>query len=102
MTARSTIDELRNALRPVFQRAPVYRAVLFGSYAAGCATEQSDIDLVIDSRGELLGLPFFGVLEDVASVLGKPVDMFEASEIRAGSPMAETIAKQGVVLYERT
>lgn len=95
------IDELQAKLHPVFDAAPVYRAILFGSYAKGCATEQSDVDIVIDSKGQLLDYNFYGVLEDVTESLDKRVDMFEISQIQAGSPILEEILKQGVVLYDR-
>lgn len=95
------IEEIRARLHPVFDASPVYRAILFGSYAKGCATERSDVDIVIDSRGELLDYNFYGVLEDVTESLDKRVDMFEVSEIQAGSPIFEEIQKQGVVLYDR-
>jgi predicted nucleotidyltransferase len=74
---------------------------LFGSYARGRATENSDVDIVIDSRGELVNINFYGVLEDVAETLRKPVDMFEISEIRRNSPIFNEVQNEGVVLYER-
>ena len=53
MRATYTIDEIKSRLKPIFDDEPVYRAVLFGSYATGTATEDSDVDVVLDSRGEL-------------------------------------------------
>ena len=55
--------------------APVYRAVLFGSYAKGNATDKSDVNIVIDSKGELLNINFFGLLEDIRTQLNKRVDL---------------------------
>ncbi len=95
------IDEIQSRLYPIFDSAPVYRAILFGSYAKGCATEQSDVDIVIDSRGQLLDFNFYGVLEDVTQSLDKRVDMIEISEIQKNSPLFEEIEKQGVILYDR-
>lgn len=95
------INEIKSRLNPVFDRAPVYRAILFGSYAKGAATEQSDVDIVLDSRGELRGLNFYGVLDDAVTALGKNIDMFDLSEIRPESPIMDEINRQGVVLYER-
>jgi predicted nucleotidyltransferase len=95
------INEIRNRLNPVFEQAPVYRAILFGSYAKGAATEQSDVDIVLDSRGQLRGLRFYSVLEDAATALDKKIDLFEISEIRKDSPIMDEINRQGVVLYER-
>lgn len=95
------IDEIRAKLKPIFASSPVYKAILFGSYAKGCATEQSDVDIVIDSKGELLDYNFYGVLEDVTESLNMLVDMFEISQIRVGSPIYEEIHQLGVVLYDR-
>ena len=101
MSATYTINELSRKLHPVFESAPIYKAVLFGSYAKGMATENSDIDVVIDSRGELRGLNFYAVLEDMVETLNMKVDLFEASEIRQNSPIQNEITEQGVLLYER-
>ncbi|MBS7305730.1 MAG: nucleotidyltransferase domain-containing protein [Lachnospiraceae bacterium] len=38
---------LHDTLRPIFDEYHVHRAVLFGSYAKGCATEKSDVDIPV-------------------------------------------------------
>lgn len=96
-----SIDEIKNRLQPVFESAPIYRAVLFGSFAKNLATDKSDIDIVIDSRGELLNINFYGVLEDMTQTLGRKVDLIELSEIKPGSPISLEIESQGVLLYDR-
>jgi len=101
MSRTYKINELSEKLRPVFESAPIYKAILFGSYAKGIANENSDIDVVIDSRGELRGLNFYGVLEDMVETLNKNVDLFEVCEIRQNSPIQNEIIEQGVILYER-
>ena len=88
-------------LYPVFAAYPVYSATLFGSYAKGDATEQSDVDIVIDSRGQLLNMDFYGVLDEITECLGKPVDLFELSEIHKPSPVYTKIQQEGVRLYDR-
>ncbi len=95
------VNEIKAKLYPIFKGAPIYRVILFGSYANGTADEQSDIDLLIESRGELRGLRFYGFLEDVVTTLGKSVDLIEASEIREGAAILDDINHQGVILYER-
>lgn len=75
-----SVDEIKSILLPVLETAPVYRAILFGSYAKGSQTDNSDIDIVIDSRGELLNIDFYGVLEDITTLLGKRVDLFEITD----------------------
>jgi len=96
-----TVEELRALLFPVFLTYAVYRAVLFGSYSRGEATANSDIDIVVDSRGELVNIGFYGLLEDLTCKLGKPVDLLELSEIQGGSPIEMAIQREGVMLYEK-
>ncbi|MCR6544498.1 nucleotidyltransferase family protein [Dehalobacterium formicoaceticum] len=96
-----TTDEIKAKLLPVFKAAPIYKAILFGSYAKGNPTRLSDIDIVIDSRGKIRGIDFFGVLEDITEVLDIPVDLIEASQIIDGCRIQQEIAKTGVVIYER-
>ncbi len=95
-----SVAEIKKRLMPVFAAEPVYRAILFGSYARGEATEMSDVDIVVDSRGELRGLHFYGVLESIVEILDKDVDMIDLKNIKPGSPIFEDVMR-GVILYER-
>lgn len=92
------ISELQSALSPVFAKYGISRAVLFGSVAAGTATENSDLDLYVDSH--LHGLKFVGFLESVRQAVGMPVDMIDASHIEKGSRIEHEIKSTGVVIYE--
>ena len=94
-----TIPELKTILSPVFAEHGVKRAVLFGSYAKGTATEKSDIDLLVDSR--LRGLRFVGLLDDVQRTVGKSVDLFDVTHIEAGSRIDREIQQTGVTVYEK-
>ena len=94
-----TIPELKTILSPVFAEHGVKRAVLFGSYAKGCATPRSDVDLVVDSG--LHGLAFFGLLESVATVLDTPVDLIDVSQIEHGSRIDREVEQSGVKIFEQ-
>ena len=96
-----SVQEIKDALFPVFNANPVYSAVLFGSYAKGEATEQSDVDIVIDSRGQLLNINFYGVLDEITERLEKQVDLLELSEIKKPSDIFSTIEREGVSIYDR-
>jgi len=96
-----TVEEIRSKLTAVFEAEPIYKAILFGSYARGEATEESDIDIVIDSQGRLLNMDFFGVLHDITELLGKRVDLIEIAEVRDDSPILREINERGVVLHEK-
>ena len=95
-----TVDELKEKLASVFEEKPIYKAILFGSYANGEADSESDVDIIIDSRKELTGFNFFGVMGNAEDVIGKRVDMYDVREIGSQSPIYRFI-KEGVVIYER-
>lgn len=95
-----TIEELKEILAPVFEKAPVYRAVLFGSYADGSADEKSDVDIIIDSKKKLTGLNFFGIMGTVEDITGKRVDMYDVIEINPTSQIFKFI-REGIVIYEK-
>ena len=92
-----TIPELKEILTPIFQQNSVRQAILFGSYANGYATAQSDVDLLVDSG--LRGLAFFGLLEDVVTALGISVDLLDVSQISADSRISREIRESGVGIF---
>ena len=94
-----SMEKLRETLIPVFKSYGVKSAVLFGSYAKGCATEKSDVDLLVDSG--LRGMAFFGLMDSVASALRIPVDLIDISQLRANSPIEQEIRRSGVRIYEQ-
>ena len=94
-----TVPQLREILSPVFDSYGIRRAVLFGSYGKGTATEKSDIDLLVDSG--LRGLHFVGFMDDVRQAVEKDVDLFDVTHIQAGSRIDREIRDTGVTFYEK-
>ncbi len=101
MSRLLNIETIKQKLTDILSTEPVYKAILFGSYAKGNADSKSDIDLVIDSRGALCGLRFFGVLEKIKNTLCKKIDLIEISEIEEGSEIEKVILREGIVIYDR-
>ncbi len=93
-----TIPQLQQLLTPILAENGVKKAVLFGSYGKGAATEKSDVDLLVDS--DLRGLRFVELLEQVQRLLGKEVDLFDIRHIEAGSLIDQEIQATGVTVYE--
>jgi predicted nucleotidyltransferase len=93
-------SDIKQRLEPVFRAAPVERAILFGSYARGEQTPSSDVDIVIDGKGVIRGIDFFGILEELREALDRPIDLIEASEIVEGGQVQREIEKTGVLIYE--
>jgi uncharacterized protein len=96
------IEIIKEALLLHLEDTPVVRAILFGSYAKNTANSMSDIDLVIDSRGRLKGLKFFGLLDKLTNSLGKNIDLIEMCEIEENSSIFNVITEEGVIVYDRT
>jgi predicted nucleotidyltransferase len=95
------LQSIKTQLEPLFIKHGVVRAVVFGSYAKGTTTKNSDIDIMKDSAGNLRGIDFFVAQAEMAKALPIASDIFEKREIKEGSKMQSEILKTGVVIYER-
>ena len=70
---------------------------LFGSYAKGCARENSDVDLYVSSS--LTGLKFVGLMEKIRQILHKKVDVIRSSELNNNITLINEIMKGGIKIY---
>ena len=73
------VSAIQTILSPVFDSYDISRAVLFGSVAKGTATDNSDLDLMVDSK--LRGLKFVGFMEAVRQAVGMPVDILNIAKL---------------------
>ena len=96
-----TIEEITQKLKPVFEANGVTKAILFGSYANGTATEDSDLDIVVETEPHVRGWDFFGIIEDVRQCLEKEIDMIASRDIVSGSKVDMEVRQKGMVIYER-
>ena len=91
-----TVSEIISTVTPILRYHGVKEAKLFGSFAKGCATEQSDIDLYVDSG--LRGLQFYGLLGDVCDAFPIPVDLFDKRMLVRNPEFQDEIFNTGVDL----
>lgn len=96
-----TIDEIKNNLNELLHDTELKKVTLFGSYAKNMATKESDLDLVIDSNGKLMGFKLFSLITKIEETFKKNVDGFEKAEIIEGSKIDSEINNTGVIVYER-
>ncbi len=77
----------------------VNKIYLFGSYVKGEATENSDIDLYMESN--LFGLPYFEFAEVLRGKLNKKIGLLSNKTILEMSVIDKEIKKTGVLIYEK-
>ena len=95
-----TIDEIKNIVAPIAKAYGVQRVFLFGSYARGEATKNSDVDLRVD-KGNLRGMFALGALySDLEDSLGKDLDLLTTGSL--DQRFLDQIAGEEIVLYDRT
>jgi len=95
-----SVDEIKSCILPVVKRYPVERIILFGSYARGDASDKSDVDLVVESRGRLHNRKIFALGGDLLDVLPVRVEVYDILEVANPSAMYDNIQKEGVVIYD--
>ena len=96
-----TINEIKSIIAPLVKDYPVRRVILFGSYARGEATEASDVDLIVDSEGQLSYWDLLGIIGDIVKKAPLKVDVLGIEEIKK-LELLDNIRNEGVVVYERT
>lgn len=95
-----SIEELQRRIAPIAIQYGVERVYLFGSYAKGCATAESDIDLRVD-KGSLRGMfALSGMRIDISSALSKDVDLLTTGSL--DDDFRSRIQGDEVLIYERT
>ena len=93
-----TFENITNLVTPIARKYGVKEIYLFGSYARGEATENSDLDfLVFGGEGFKLTL-IFAMAEDLRKALQKNVDVFEINEINKDSNFYHTIMKERLLV----
>jgi len=95
-----SLDVIKETIEPITSELGLKKVIVFGSYARGDQTEDSDIDLVFDSQGALNGFDIFCAIGRLQEALPIKSDIFEISEIKNPSPTYTAIIKEGVVIYE--
>lgn len=94
-----TIDEIKKKTIPIAQEYGVDSMSLFGSYARGDATENSDVDILID-RGEIEDLiEYMGFVYELEDALNCHVDV--VSNGIEDKSFLSLIKKEGVLIYEK-
>jgi len=94
-----SLDEIRSIAHPIAQRYGIAGLYLFGSYARGEATPQSDIDFRVD-RGNVVDLlELGGLFSDLEKSFQKPLDVLTTQMLSAS--FLNSIRAEEVLIYAK-
>ena len=99
----SQTSDLDQKIKYVMARHPsVSLAILFGSMAKDRARNDSDLDIAIASSSTLTAQTHIAIIEDLALVVGRPVDLIDLDRIH--NPLLQQILTKGrrVLCQDRT
>jgi len=97
-----SIDDIKDAVAQVAAQFGVRRAVLYGSYANGQRTAQSDIDLFVEYLANTY-IDLFTISRlrlALVDIMGKEVDLAPIQYIESSLFNIEAEIEKGVVVYE--
>jgi predicted nucleotidyltransferase len=104
-----TIEQIKEKITPVALKYQLLAVYIFGSYARGEATENSDVDILVDKTGitNLRGLfAMGGLFNDLSEALEKPIDLITTGALEEKSTkernpwMIENVNNEKVKKYE--
>jgi predicted nucleotidyltransferase len=102
-----TTTEIAQRVKPVAERYALPEVYLFGSYARGSNGDESDIDLLVRSRGSKVNSAFdMGLLfSDLEAALEKEIDLVTIESLdlntrrRGRRHFAESLLNEKVLIY---
>ncbi|MBE3101765.1 MAG: nucleotidyltransferase domain-containing protein [Firmicutes bacterium] len=95
----TNIDEIKSILIQFFIQYGITKGAIFGSYARGEETENSDVDLLF-SIGKSMPLNEWNEMENnIQKAIGKKVDFVEFGSL--SKRVEQEILKEAVIIYEQ-
>lgn len=92
-----TIEEIKTKITPIAQTYGVKSVSLFGSYARGEATVESDIDIYIEKGSLRTLLQYYSMLHELEQQFNCHVDLI-TTDID-DKEFLQKIQEEGVLLY---
>lgn len=92
-----SIDDITTICNGIFSKYKVDYCYLFGSYAKGKASQNSDVDLLIASN--ITGLKYFGLVEELREALHKKLDALDLKQVLENEKLLNEILKEGIKIY---
>ncbi len=94
------LKSIKSAAKKVFLKHPgVKCAYLYGSYARGEATVESDVDILVVCHA--MGLEFYGMYGELKDILHKEIDLQTHRQIVDSESMIEDILVEAIKIYQK-
>jgi len=101
-----SIEEIKNRVAPIAAKYQLAAVYLFGSYARGDATAESDVDLLVDLSGSSVrGIILGGLYNDLEEALGVSVDLITVASLeqpqtfQSDQLFRETVERERMMIY---
>jgi len=93
-------QDLKTTIAEYFKTQPVLKVWLFGSFARGEETPDSDVDLIVVlDQSKPIGMRYFGMWGDLERLIGRSVDLVTEGNLM---PFAkESADRDKILIYER-
>lgn len=91
-----TRTDVEKTIKELLVRYNAEYALLFGSYARGEETEESDIDVLVFGGENFKKSNIFAFAEELRQKTGKSVDAFEICEVDRSTPFYDNVIKEGI------
>ena len=93
-------QDIKTTIAEYFKTQPVLKVWLFGSFARGEETPDSDVDLIVVlDQSKPIGMRYFGMWGDLERLIGRSVDIVTEGNLM---PFAkESADRDKILIYER-
>jgi len=98
-----TIEEITRRVTPVAKKYKLAAVYLFGSYARGKATADSDVDLLVDISGSEIDTLFMlgGLYSAFEEALGAKIDLITTNSLEQPTDRRSELRFNEIVKKER-
>lgn len=93
-----TLSEIKTKTSPIISKYHIQALYLFGSYARGDATPESDLDFLVVGGEAFRPVMVLAVGEELREVFVCDVDVYEIREVEVGSELYRRIMREKVLV----
>ncbi|MBR5420779.1 MAG: nucleotidyltransferase domain-containing protein [Lachnospiraceae bacterium] len=98
MEGTIAFDDIVSIVRPLADKYKIQEVYLFGSYARNEATQDSDLDFLVEGGDQFRLTMIFAFAEELRKALNKDVDVFEIHEVNQNSDFYKNIMKERLLV----